>query len=488
MIEHSTRWAVAALVLLSFRALAQNGASADAPAQQNPPPAPAYGQANPSVMTGQNPPISALDAPSLEPNLQPRSMLVGGVVASEALDTNIDDTAGSDSVHSVTRLLGGLAMQRLWERYNFAAAYVGGVGFYPNASPVTRQIQELQAQQSVLWKTGQASLRDSFSYLPEGSFGAGAYGGASGFQLGLGGLDQSIGLSGGALGGGYGVIGASQFGSLGQTPRITNVTVADIVQQLGPRSALTAAGSFGLVHFTGGNPFGFVNSNQFSGEVGYSHALNPRSQVGVEYAYRGFRYPDLGSAGVAGVNTHIFQALYGYRITGRMDLLVGAGPQWTFISGQPNDLTASARASLRYRFERASAELSYLRINTAGSGFFAGAESDIVRVSGTYDIARRWHARVDAGYSHHDRLQTIAQTSATPGVNAASFDYVFGGGAIEREFNRNLGAFISYQYNAQIFGGLTCTPSVNSQACNNQTSRQVVQFGASWHFRPIRLD
>lgn len=478
MLRRPAKCVIAATIALCLRAGAQT--AADSPVTQSSVPAPAYGQANAAVISPQNPPVSALDGPSLEPNLQPRSMLVGGVVGSEALDTNVNETANSSSsIHSVTRLLGGLTAQRLWERYNAAAAYVGGVGFYPNVNPTVRNIQELQGQGAMTWKTGQLTLRDSFSYLPDGTFGAGAYGGASGFQLGLGGLSQSSGLSGGSLGGHYGILGAGQYGSLGEVPRITNVTIADAIQELTPRSAITAAGSFGVIHFTGQNPSGFINSNQFGGDVGYSYAINRRDQVGIVYGFRAFRYPV--ALDVGGVDSHILQAIYGHRISGRMDLLIGAGPQWTIIKvpnqGSTTQISVSARASLRYRFERAAAAVSYLRINTTGSGFFAGAESDIVRISGSYDLARRWHARLDAGFSHNDRLQATTQP-----VNAGSFDYLFAGAGLEREFNRNLGAFLAYQYNYQVFGNCAGTN------CNNRTSRQVIQFGASWHFRPIRLD
>jgi len=500
MIPLNTKWAVVVVLGLGLRTVGQTSAGAsDNSSQQGTPPVPAYGQANPSVMSGQNPPISALDAPSLEPNLQPRSMLVGGVVASESLDTNVNQTPGaSTDFHSVTRLFGGLTMQRVWERYNFGAAYIGGAGFYPSASPLVRNIQEVQAQQSVLWKTGQATIRDSFSYLPEGSFGAGAYGGASGFQLGLGGLDQYGGLTGGSLGGHYGIVGAGQFGSLGQSPRINNVAIVDVIEELTPRSAITAAGSFGVIHFTDSNPDGFINSNQFGGDVGYNYALTLHDQVGAAYGFRAFRYPS--GIGASGVDSHVFQGLYGHRISGRMDFIVGAGPQVTIIhgtstttegqsTGSSTRVTASARASLRYRFQRAEASVSYLRIDTTGSGFFAGAEADIVRLSGSYEIARRWHARVDAGYSHNDRLQSLPAVPGQPtGVNAGAFDYIFAGAGLEREFNRNLAAFVSYQFNTQVFSDLQCNGLGNSQSCNNRTSRQVVQFGASWHFRPIRLD
>lgn len=501
----STIWFAVALSLLCLRGAAQTGTSDGAAqtgapggtAQQNTAPqstapAPAYGQATPSVFSIENPPVSSLDSAALEPNLRPRSMLQGGVVASEALDTNVNGDNGPDSssLHSETRILGGLTAERLWERYSAAAAYVGGVGIYPNVNPQTRNIQEAQGQGTVQWKTGQVSLRDSFSYLPEGTFGAGTFGGASGFQLGLGGLSQMGDLSAGTLGGQFGFLGVGQFGSLGEAPRITNVTLADALQQLSPRSAVTAVGSYAIIHFTGDNKYDFINSDQIGADVGYSYALTPRDQVGAVYAFRAFLYPV--SSGAGSVDSHIVQALYGHRISGRMDLILGAGPQVTIINAGPQSssssnlftsssttVTASARASLRYRFERAGMALTYLRINTTGSGFFAGAESDLVRLAGTYDFARRWHGRLDVGASHNDRLQ-----GATGGVNAGSFAYIFAGGGVEREFNRNLGAFVAYQYNVQIFGDLTGC-SLN---CNNRASRQVIQFGASWHFRPIRLD
>src|SRR6201981_3432214 len=75
---------------------------ADNSSQTAAPPA-AFGQNdNPPVVINDNPPISGLDRPSLEPNLQPRSMLLGGIEGSESLDTNIGSDA-RPAIHSVTR-------------------------------------------------------------------------------------------------------------------------------------------------------------------------------------------------------------------------------------------------------------------------------------------------------------------------------------------------------------------------------------------------
>src|SRR5262245_41850391 len=88
----------------------QNGTTqAPADAQSTTPPA-AFGQENPPVLVNDNPPISGLDQPSLEPNIQPRSMLLGGIEVSESIDSNLGSDA-RPTWRGVTRGLGGLTMQ-----------------------------------------------------------------------------------------------------------------------------------------------------------------------------------------------------------------------------------------------------------------------------------------------------------------------------------------------------------------------------------------
>ena len=448
--------------------------------QRTPPPA-AFGQDNPPVVVNENPPISGLDQPSLEPNIQPRSMLLGGVEASESLDSNIGSDA-RPALHSVTRGLGGLTMQRLWRRYQLAAAYVGGVGYYNRAGIGVKQIQELQAQQSVLWRTGQLTMRDSFSYLPEGSFGYGSYGGAGGFQLGLGGLGQGMGgMMGSGFGGHYGVLGSQQLGSLGQAPRITNVALVDVVQGLSPRSSVTAAGSFGLVHFTDSTE-GFINSRQAGAQAGYSYQLSKKNQIAFSYGFQSFHFP--AEVGSDDVTAHVVQAMYGHRVSGRMDLIVGAGPQWTMIHdplfGNTNRLSVAGRFSLRYRFHDFGSSLSFERYDTSGSGFFAGAQSNIARLTLERKLGRRYTANASLGFAHNQRLQ-----SSLLGVAATSYNIGYAGLALRRQFGYNWGAFLAYQWTDQIFD--TC-PIAGQTNCNRISVRHVLTLGVDWHFRPIRID
>jgi hypothetical protein len=447
-------------------------------AQHTPPPA-AFGQDTPPVVVNENPPISALDQPSLEPNIQPRSMLLGGIEASESIDSNIGSDA-RPAWHTVTRGLGGLTMQRLWNRYQFAAAYVGGIGYYNRAGEGLKQIHELQAQQTMLWRTGQLTFRDSFSYLPEGSFGYGAYGGAGGFQLGLGGIGEGMGMLSSGFGGHYGILGSQQYGSLGQAPRFTNVTVLDVVESLSPRSSVTAAGSYGIVHFTDDSE-GFISSRQAGGQAGYNYKLGPKDQTALSYGFQSFHFP--GVMGADNINSHIVQGMYGHRVSGRMELIVGAGPQWTMIDdpllGKSTRLTVSGRFSLRYRFRETSTTLSFERFNTNGSGFFAGAVSNIARAEASRKLGRRYSGQVNLGFAHNQRLQT-----SLVGAASSSYNYAFAGLALRRQFGRNWGAFLAYQWNDQIFD--TC-PVVGT-GCNRISVRHVVTLGVDWHFRPIRID
>ncbi|HST10685.1 MAG TPA: hypothetical protein VLL05_09930 [Terriglobales bacterium] len=482
MTMNKTVCALLWLAMTAGLAGAQSDPQQPAPddSQRTPPPA-AYGQDNPPVVVNENPPISGLDRPSLEPNFQPRSMLVGGVEASESLDSNIGSDA-RPALHSVTRGLGGLTMQRLWRRYQLAAAYVGGVGYYNQAGNGLKQIQELQAQQAVLWRTGQLTVRDSFSYLPEGSFGYGSYGGSGGFQLGLGSLGEGLsGMVGSGFGGHYGFLGSQQLGSLGQAPRITNAAIVDVVQALSPRSSLTAAGSFGLVHFTDSTQ-GFINSRQAGGQVGYSYAISHKNQVAVSYGFQAFHFP--GVEGADNVTSQVVQGMFGHRVSGRMDLVIGAGPQWTRIQdplfGTTNRLSAAGTFTLRYQFRVTSAALSFERFDTSGSGFFAGAVSNIARLQLERRLGRRYTANASLGFSHNQRLQ-----SSATGVAATSYNYGFAGLAVRRQFGYNWGAFLSYQWNDQVFD--TC-PIPGQTNCNRIAVRHVLTLGVDWHFRPIRLD
>jgi len=252
------------------------------------------------------------------------------------------------------------------------------------------------------------------------------------------------------------------------------------VEALNPHSSITAAGSYGLVHFTDDSQ-GLINSRQVSGQFGYSHSLGHKDQVGVSYGIQSFHFP--GLAGSNDVTAHVVQAMYGHRVSGRMDLVLGAGPQWTRVQdpvfGTTSRLSVSGRFTLRYRFKNTGTSLSFERFDTSGSGFFAGAISNIARAEATRQLTRKYSGHASIGFAHNQRLQ-----NSLLGVAATSYNYGFAGFAVRRRFGYNWGAFLAYQWNDQIFD--TC-PVVGTN-CNRIAVRHVLSLGVDWHFRPIRLD
>ncbi len=493
------------LALLATGAWAQEN-STQQPAEATPDssrqlPVPGFGTQDAPPPVNENPPISGLDMPNLEPHAAPLSYLQAGAHVFESVDSNVQNTLGGSGTHTITNALGSVELQRLWRNYDLALDYLGGVGYYNAQGVGLKQIEELGVNQKINWKRGHLGVRDAFSYQPEGTFGS-AYG--------------SVATSGAALGGQSAFFGGTALGALGQVPRIMNISLVDVVENLSPKSSVTVTGGYGFVHFLGSDPTlgnSFIGNSQVSGEVGYDRLLGPHDQAAVVYGYQGFHFS-------TGLNFHsnVIQVMWGHRISGRMDFVIAAGPQFIQLNHVPvevssptssdcvlvgispnllfecptNDsrISAAGRMSLRYQLRRISLDLNYSHYTTGGSGFFAGAESDIARLSATRQLGRRWTGFTDIGYSHNRRLLVSncalgTPSASCPGVTANSYQYGFAGLGMRRMITRSLRVFASYQYNYLVFDSSFCQVNV---PCSRTSQRHVGTIGVDWTSQPIRLD
>jgi len=447
-------------------------------------PAPAFGADTAIPPTGENPPISGLDQPSLEPEGIARSFLSVGAILSESADSNIAGSLGSSpGVGGATRAMGSLTLHRIKGRSQTDLQYLGGVVFYQGVSNDPNQLQEFGFAQRATWRTGQIVFRDAFTYLPEGNFGAGSYGGAGALQSGRAGMAIGAGTGGFAQGLGSaagGIFGASQLTSVGQEPRITNSAVVDLVQNVSPRSSFTLAGSYGLVHFTN-DATGLINSNQATGQAAYDRVINRTDQIALAYAVQQLSFPQ--NAGSSSLTQRV-HFIYGHRVSGRMDFVVGAGPQVTKvqnpINGSNTYLSASGDLRLRYHFTRASTQLEYRHFNNNGSGYFLGASSDLAQLSASRSLGRVWEGRTDLGFAYSKGLGP--NSNVTPATSAQHF---FAGAAVHRHIGRYYRGFISYQYTRVFFNNTVCVGTSN---CGKTSNRQVGAIGFEWYPRPIRLD
>src|ERR1700733_12727091 len=130
-----TTWIVAMLACALNGAWAQDSstppATGDVPQDTQQQPVPAYGQDNAAVPPiSENPPLTSLDLPSLEPTATPVSFVQPGATFSESAESNAGSVLGGGGVTSVTRALGSLTLRRLWGHYDLGLDYIGGVGYY----------------------------------------------------------------------------------------------------------------------------------------------------------------------------------------------------------------------------------------------------------------------------------------------------------------------------------------------------------------------
>jgi hypothetical protein len=488
MSKRMRNWGLVVLLALSGAACAQDNSQppAETPQGTPQPPVPAYGPDSTLPSPSENPPISGLDLPNLEPHAAPLSYLQPGAHLSEAIDSNIENSLGKTTTQSISRAEGSLDLERVWSNYDLALSYLGGVGYYNVQGVGLKQVEELGFQQKITWKRGQLGIRDAFSYQPEGTFGS-SYG--------------SVGATGAGLSGISATFGGTALGALGQVPRIMNLSLVDLVENLTPKSSVTVTGGYGFVHFLQNEPgtgTSFIGNSQASGEVGYDRVLGVHDQGALVYGFQKFQF----STGTQ-FETNVIQLMWGHRISGRMDFLVGAGPEFTKLDGSFRT-TAAGRASLRYRFPKVFLDAAYEHYITSGSGFFAGAESDIVRLSATRPLGRIWTVGTDIGFSRNSRETPSSLTpsqeatclaaqqgliSSPPpycsGVSANVYKYGFAGASLRRNFGRTVKVFASYQFNDLSFDSSFCG---TTGPCNRISRRNIGTIGLDWTPRPIRLD
>jgi len=468
------------------------GASGQSSGDQSSGAAPAATGLDTQTSIAENPPVSGLDQPSFEPGLGARSYLAPRAQVNETVESNPNSSvSNSTGVGEITRLLGGVSLQKLWKIHPLDVDYVGGGTWFHTNGQGWYQVHSMSATQRILWRTGQLAIRDQFSYLPQGSFGFGSFGGSAGLGGGFGG---GLGLGGGAFGGGF------TFGTNGNSQRIDNLGMVDVTQALSPRASLVVLGGYGILHFMNSPP-GVINTQQTMAQVGYNYSLTRADQIAVSYGFQELHFP---TANAGDANINLLQVYYSHRISGRLDMSASGGPQWIHANGytpglintsggpvvglvplHTNRISGAGRVQFTYRWSAiTNMSLNYSHSVTPGSGFYPGATSDTARFTFTRQLTRRWGLSLDTGVSRNSRL--LHTTSATSAAgNSHAYDNWYSGAGIHRQLSRQFQAYASYQYEKLLFGSGYCT---SGSTCKAGYGQQTGSVGLSWTPRPIRLD
>ncbi len=129
---------------------------------------------------------------------------------------------------------------------------------------------------------------------------------------------------------------------------------------------------------------GNVDSDNYGASLGYNYQINKTDTIGVVYRFNRFTYPGQGET----LNDNVVNLAYGKKITGRLALQIFGGPDITTIDfgggvlGAPasstRNVTGAGGGNLTYGLEHGTLGLTYNHGVTAGSGVFAGSETDSI--------------------------------------------------------------------------------------------------------------
>lgn len=365
---------------------------------------------------------------------------------------------------STNYLAATVSLLEEWRRSQLALNYSGGGTFSTDKTLGNGYFHQFGASQTFQWARWQVQFLDQFSYIPDSEFGFGA-----GTSLGVPGGGINPGTPQTGLSGNYQTL----FTAAG--PRYNNNFTSQVVYQLSPRTSVNVSGTYGVLRFI--DP-GNIDTNTAGASAGYNYLLTKEDTMGVQYRFSHYDY--LGEQ--QGINDQVFSFVYGKKITGRLALKLFGGPDITTfkvpIGNVSRQTSASGGANLTYQFSRVFTNLSFNHGVTAGSGVFAGSETDVIQGTVSRQLSRVWHGQANFGFA---RNRTIVSNAAQ---SAQAFNSWFAGAGVGRPFGPNANFSIAYSANVQT-GGTVSGCAI--PGCNSTYTQHQITMNFQWHTRPLVL-
>lgn len=467
-VETVLKYAVAVLMLLSWTTWLQ--------AQTASNPSPSAQVDDDSQQPGR--PVAEPDSRPLtgaqEPGLGSPSGFPKVFLPSFRFSQSVDSNPGLQNNTSTTNfggvsLVGGtLELQHKGKRNELITRYDGAAVFYTGQSATldrsNTHFHNLGFTDSFSAGRWGFMLGDEFSYAPESAIGY-----APTLATGLG--FRSL-LAGNLFGGNL-VDFNPQF-LPNQTiltsfsSRISNSVIGQVQYNRSPRTAITATGSYGVLHFLDGD---LLNSRQIVAGAGYNRALTRRDSIALSYDYAQFQY----SAENGSFDTHSGSLMYSRRLAGRLSMTLGAGgivSRVKFAVFNTSQANWVANANLRYLRARNEYLLTYMHGITGGSGVLLGARTDMVQAGVSRRFSRNWSGSASAGYAHNVGLQLLTHSYDSEIVNLN----------VSRELSRTVSMYFGYAFQNQTSNVSKLIDPLNGFL------RHAVTIGFDWHLRPISLE
>lgn len=399
------------------------------------------------------------------------------VTADSNPEENTNNSSSSTDWTGWGSFLGGVEIRRISGDSDLMIDYTGG-GMYSNSEGASNGIvQELGAVEAIRFRRSTLSFLDQLTYLPQAGLGFGGVGGLP--LLGSG----STGLTSGFA--------TAQSILTGEGQNLANSSIVQLNIFLTPRSSITLAGGYDLLHFFGNN---LLDSGAVTVQGGYNYKASEHNTFGLLYAYTGLRYSNSSES----IDLHSAEVSYGRLVTGRLAFQIAAGPEFELfqtpssvgtgssggttgtgnINGSTSNLGWTLTSSLNYRRERTDFGLTYLHGVTAGSGVFAGAESDTATGTVTRRMSKTFSSGIIGGFSRNTNAGVALVSNQNSNL---AYDYWFVGANFSHPFSETLALTFSYQLQYQNANSAFCIGAT----CGTSVVRNLISVGVSWHERPL---
>jgi hypothetical protein len=394
--------------------------------------------------------------------------------------SNAPLTAGNSTWTAGAAFSGSLNVHRISGNSDLSLSYTAGGVFSGDGGEGNGVVQEMGFGDKFTFRRAVLSIFDQLSYLPGSTFGFGGLGGLGGTPFPG---------SGTGLGS---VFGPSQTILTGEGQTLGNSFVTEVDTPLNPRSSLTFAGGYYVLHnFTSD----LLNSTNPIFRVGYNRQLTHKDMFAVFYTFSAYRYSNSNQS----VNTHTAALSYGRTVTGKLAFQIAGGPQYILsqfpisVGGATSGsgggtgtvaLTSTTQlswwlsSSVTWVAERNHFGLTYYHGATNGSGVLAGSISQTVSGSLTRDASRTFSSGISGGFS---RNQGVVVGTTTTTLVGETYDYWYGSVSLSHPVSPTLGLTLSYTVQYQIPHTASCVGA----ACGSNIVANVVSFGVGWHERPL---
>jgi hypothetical protein len=466
-------WKIALLVLaLVFMAKAVTAQEPDTPAEPKP-----AGRGIPALDEGAvqdqpdkwNPdtmPVTGLQSPTVGNPESRHSYWVPGFQYSGSIQEQPTGGANSGSWYAYNFFGANLSLLQQGSSSRLALNYSAG-GFVTNQPGQDNGwYQQLAFSDTFTWRRWQMQILDQFAYLPQSQFG---FGGGTG--LGVPGIGGPLGPTVPGIGGTV-LPNQSIYAAVG--PQYNNSIVTQLSYQTSPRGSITLGGAYGLLRFT---EAGNVDSNSYTGNIGYNYQVTKEDSIGVYYRFTAFHYQNQPQA----IGDQMVNVAYSRKITKRMALQLFGGPEITNyrvpVGNASQTVGGNGGVSLTSLFQNGSASVGYFHALSGGSGVLIGSTADEVNASANRRITRLWSVHANFGFAKNRPLASLA------GTQGSDYNSFYVGGGFDRPIGRNLNFSVAYTAQIQQINPTVCA----GPGCNTSYTQNIVTVNFQWHTRPFVL-